>query len=162
MYLTHARIVYSQHTQVPPPSNASSHHAASLEPHLTLRHPSGSSCCGNGSTAAAAAAGALGSSTQQFPLERHQQQQHLSSNLHSDLQQQQDEEVEDEDIGEGAVVTTQRLRAAVAPETVLQVSRTPLQQLAVELREVTQKMALLRLAGTGEGVSMSGGCDVCG
>jgi hypothetical protein len=26
----------------------------------------------------------------------------------------------------------------------------------VELREVTQKMALLRLAGTGEGVSMSG------
>jgi hypothetical protein len=142
---------HNTHTQVPPASNASSHHAASLEPHLSLRHPSDSSCCGNASAAAAA----LGSPTLQLPLE--QQQQHVSSqNLSGPQQQQQQCGEAEEDCGEGAVVTTQRLRAAVAPETVLQVSRTPLEQIAVELREVTQKMALLRLAGTGEGVSMSG------
>jgi hypothetical protein len=39
---------------------------------------------------------------------------------------------------------------------VLQVSSAPLEQIAVELREITQGMALLRLANSAEGVSMSG------
>uniref|UniRef100_A0A383VPD7 Uncharacterized protein n=1 Tax=Tetradesmus obliquus TaxID=3088 RepID=A0A383VPD7_TETOB len=129
--------------QVQPPSNASSCYAAAPTP-----------------TAAAHAQHPISSSgrctSHAEPLSFGQQQQ----------QQQQDEP---EDGGEGAVVTTQRLRAAVAPETVLQVSSAPLEQIVVELREITKRMALLRLAGSGaaaaaaagEGSAVSGTLEDC-
>lgn len=63
---------------------------------------------------------------------------------------------EPEDSGESAVVTTQRLRAAVAPETVLQAQATPVEQLVIQLRELTQRMALLRMSNQAAGTGTSG------
>jgi hypothetical protein len=152
------RILSLRALQVTPPSNTtSSHQAATLEPQLTPRHPSGSCCCcGNNNGSIAAAHGSLTAHTPLLQQQLQQSQQHVCPNAMEEPNQQQQQQDELEDCGEGAVVTTQRLRAAVAPETVLQVSATPLEQVAVELREVTQKMALLRLASTAEGVRMSG------
>jgi hypothetical protein len=45
-----------------------------------------------------------------------------------------------------AAVNTQRLRASVTPESVLEVQQASTKELAVELQQLTQRLALLRVA----------------
>jgi hypothetical protein len=54
-----------------------------------------------------------------------------------------------------AAVNTQRLRASVAPEAVLEVQQASTKELAVKLQQLTRRLALLRVAGD---VPRSGVC----